>query len=220
MAQIRQGKCPINEMQCFHSVLIKRAAILNWRLWVVEVPPIFRPEVSTLGGVSDGVVGCELGKSNFRDRTERTTNALTAGALASLLCSCGPDWLSYISNYQQGRHSAIRVWRARLHDKLAKPPNSVCLQETHQLLSSFFLSQPAARSSPGTYCSTAVCLCAAATWSNRENHSSQIERGENTPLFLSEKKYFQEWGEKTAGEQSGVINILCLCDFPTTVLPY
>lgn len=56
------------------------------------------------------------------------------------------------------------------------------------------LSQPAARSSTGTYCSTADCLCAAATWSNWENHSLQITGGENPPLFLPEKKYFQKCG--------------------------
>lgn len=101
------------------------------------------------------------------------------------------------------------------HDKSVKPPNRVSGGNAPSLF--FPLSQHVAHSSTGTYCLTAVCLCAAATWNNWENHSLHIPSGENTPLFIPENKYFQECA-KTAGEHAGVINILCLYDFSTTAV--
>lgn len=41
------------------------AAILNWKLAVVEIPLTFGPEISTLGGVCDDASGWERGKSDF-----------------------------------------------------------------------------------------------------------------------------------------------------------
>lgn len=86
------------------------------------------------------------------------------------------------------------------------------------MLRPFFpLSQPAARSSTGTYCSTADCLCAAATWSNWENHSSQITV-EKIYRCSSQKRSIFWRSVATAAEHAGVINILCLYEFSSTVL--
>lgn len=46
----------------FHSMLVKKRATIDYNLRVVEVPLTFRPEIPTLGGISDGCVCCELRK--------------------------------------------------------------------------------------------------------------------------------------------------------------
>lgn len=90
----------------------------------------------------------------------------------------------YISNYHQRHYLTIGVCVCvcHLHDKSPATPQSVCPEETHQLLSSSFLSHPLAHSSSGTYCTAPVCLCTAATWSDRENHSLQRHKTSFVPF--------------------------------------
>lgn len=76
----------------FHCRLMNGAAIMNLELSVMEVPPTVRPESLTSGGVSDDVVGREMGQSNFWAMTERTIS------LTSVVISVG-EWLSLPTNH-------------------------------------------------------------------------------------------------------------------------
>lgn len=44
-------------MHCFHPVLIKGPAILHWKLWVIQVPLTFPPEIPTCVGIYSDVEG-------------------------------------------------------------------------------------------------------------------------------------------------------------------
>lgn len=46
-------------------MLYANAAILVWKLGVVQVPATFRPETMSSGGVFGDAVGHEFGKSDF-----------------------------------------------------------------------------------------------------------------------------------------------------------
>lgn len=104
----------------------------------------------------------------------------------------------YVSNYHQRPYLTTTVCVCactHLHVNSPTPPKSVYPEETHQLPSSSFLSQPSAHSSSGTYCTAAVCLCAAATWNDWENHSLQRHKKTFVPCrtleILSECRNLQ-----------------------------
>lgn len=44
-------------MHCFHSALIKGPAVLHWKLWVVQIPLTFPPEIPTCVGIYSDVEG-------------------------------------------------------------------------------------------------------------------------------------------------------------------
>lgn len=144
----RWYKCNTVFKQHFLCIEIQSSPYKKQRTWWKVRWYIWKTKGLTEWGQSGGL------------RLPWTVNRLATGDSASLLCyrSLGTG-ARYVSNYHQRQSVCLCNLEARhSHDKSQTPPNGVHPEETHQLLSSSFLSQHSAHSSSGTYCTAAVCL--------------------------------------------------------------